>query len=84
VFFLPADEDVCRSVKWGLNMPVFSLENAFSRPPAPITPAGGEPRGIIIQLFDRIAEARMQRDAQAFCRMKRSQNDICAPPDTEC
>jgi hypothetical protein len=65
-------------------MPVFSLENAFSRAPAPITPAGDEPRGIIIQLFDRIAEARMQRDAQAFCRMKRSQDDICAPPDREC
>jgi hypothetical protein len=68
----------------GLNMPVFSLENAFSRRPAPIGSAGDEPRGIIIQLFDRIAEARMQRDAEAFCRMKRSQNDTGVSPDTGC
>lgn len=53
-------------------MPVFSFEKAARRrTAAPANTTGTEPRGIIIQLFDRIAEARMQRDAKSFCRMKR-------------
>ena len=53
-------------------MPVFSFEKAARRrTAAPANMSETEPRGIIIQFFDRIAEARMQRDAKSFCRMKR-------------
>jgi hypothetical protein len=62
--------------KKGLNMPVFHFEKISRRhPPVTVTPTDAEPRGMIIQLLDQIAEARMQRDARAFSRMKHRRTD---------
>ncbi|WP_458760069.1 hypothetical protein ACSVBT_04485 [Afipia sp. TerB] len=66
-------------------MSVFNLENDVSRR-TPAAAGDFESRGIIVQLFDRIAEARMQRDAQAFCRMKQGkrQGDTDTSADLDC
>lgn len=68
----------------GLNMPVFGFEKISRRnPPMPVNPTDAEPRGVIIQWLDQIAEARMQRDARSFCRMKRGRTQDDACPDID-
>ena len=69
--------------KGGFDMPAFSFEKILPpTPPAPVNPADTAHRGVIVQLFDRIAEARMQRDVRAFSRHGRRQGDT--DPASEC
>lgn len=55
--------------KGGFDMLSFSF-GKIAPPTPPVAPADTAHRGIIIQWFDRIAEARMQRDVRAFLRAK--------------
>ena len=60
-------------------MPSFDSDKIA--PPPPVNPADAAHRGIIIQWFDRIAEARMQRDARAFLRAKRDPETAGIAPE---
>lgn len=54
-------------------MPAFMFEkiSSLSRGPSP-TPIK-EPRGVIIQMLDRLTESRLQREARLLRRVQREQ-----------
>ena len=66
----------------GFGMPLFSFEKIAPPPPlASLGQADTAHRGIIVQLFDRIAEARMQREVRAFRRTKRAPEETDVAPE---
>jgi hypothetical protein len=66
----------------GFDMPLFSFEKIAPPPPlASLGQADTAHRGIIVQLFDQIAEARMQREVRAFRRTKRAPEETDVAPE---
>ena len=53
-------------------MPAFTFEKISSAPVRPlgVMPAT-KPRGVIVQLLDKITESRLQRDAEMLMRSER-------------
>ncbi len=50
-------------------MPAFSFEKISSVPVRPLAAMSAtKPRGVIVQLLDKIAEARLRRDAKMHAR----------------
>ena len=53
-------------------MPAFTFEKISSAPVRPAkTIAVTKPRGVIVQLLDKITETRLQRDAKLLMRSER-------------
>ncbi len=53
-------------------MPAFTFEKISSVPVRPLAAMSvTKPRGVIVQLLDRITEARLQRDANMLMRSER-------------
>lgn len=54
-------------------MPAFTFEKISSVPVRPLAAMSAtKPRGVIVELLDRITEARLQRDADMLLRSERS------------
>ncbi|HEY0233739.1 MAG TPA: hypothetical protein VGC86_01600 [Afipia sp.] len=53
-------------------MPAFTFEKISSVPVRPLAAMSAtKPRGVIVQLLDKITEARLQRDANMLMRSER-------------
>lgn len=53
-------------------MPAFTFEKISSAPVRPLAAMSPtKPRGVIVQLLDKITEARLQRDASMMMRSER-------------
>lgn len=53
-------------------MPAFTFEKISSVPVRPLAAMSAtKPRGVIVQLLDKITEARLQRDADMLIRSER-------------
>lgn len=66
--FLLNDEEI--------DMPAFTFEKISSAPVRPMAApmaamAPSKPRGVIVQLLDKITEARLRRDAKLLTRSER-------------
>jgi hypothetical protein len=54
-------------------MPAFTFEKISSAPVRPLAAMSAtKPRGVIVQLLDKITEARLQRDANMMMRSERN------------